>query len=429
MAVEARGRAGLYALESTYPAPPDQRAYYGLLGEIVGAIAPQTEADPVGLLLTLLSACGNIIGRGPHWQVSGSRHAFKLYPVLVGATSQGRKGTAWSAARSVLGIAVPAWIERNVAKGLSSGEGLIYAVRDPIEKTNAIKEKGRVVRYETTIDDPGVEDKRLFVIEEELASLLRVMMREGSTLSAVIRETWDDGNLRSLVKNNPTRATEAHVTITGHITKDELLRYLDSTEAANGFANRFVWACVRRANVLSRGGRMDHPAIVAMGHRLGEALETARDLCELRLDEGAYAIWDDLYEELTDGGVGLLGAITGRAAPQVVRIAGIHAALDGSRWIGADHLLAALFLWDYLAASAQFIFGDALGDDVADTILRALRAAGDEGMTTTDVGSLFSRHVTAARRDRALAMLLAAGKVTSETRETGGRAAHIWRAA
>lgn len=428
MAVEAREAPGLYALESSYPEPPDDRAYYGILGEIVRAIGPQTEADPVGLLLTLLAACGNMIGRDPHWQVSGSRHAFKLFPVLVGATSQGRKGTAWSAAKAVLSVAAPMWVERNVAKGLSSGEGLIYAVRDPLEKTSPIKEKGRVVRYETTIDDPGVEDKRLFIIEEELASLLRVMMREGNTLSAVIRETWDDGNLRSLVKNNPTRATEAHITITGHITKDELLRYLDSTEAANGFANRFVWACVRRANVLSRGGRMDHPSIVALGEALGERLEIARELSEIRMDESAYTIWDNLYEELTDGGVGLLGAITGRAAPQVIRIAGIHAALAGSRWITSDHLLASLFLWDYLAASARFIFGDALGDDVADTILRSLRAAGDEGMSTTDVGSLFSRHVTASRRDRALATLLAAGKVTSETRETGGRPLSIWRA-
>lgn len=427
MAVEARDAPMLYALESAYPDPPDDRAFYGIAGEIVRAVAPHTEADPVGCLLTLLAAAGNIIGRDAHWQVSGSRHALKLYPVLVGVTSQGRKGTAWSTVRAVLTEAVPAWVEKNTAKGLSSGEGLIFAVRDPIEKTSAVKEKGRVTRYETSIEDQGVEDKRLFVVEEEFSSLLKVMAREGNTLSAVIRETWDDGNLRSLVKNNPTRATGAHITITGHITRDELLRYLDSTEAANGFANRFAWACVRRANILSRGGRLDHPHIIALADRLGEALETACLIGELQLDESAYRIWDDIYAEMTDGGMGLLGAITGRAAPMTLRIAGIYAALDGSAWIKAEHLTAALFLWDYCAASVRYIFGDALGDDVADTILRTLRATPD-GLTTSEIGNLFSRNLSATRRDRALATLLAARKITSETRETGGRPAHIWRA-
>ena len=427
MAAEVRERPPLYAVETSYPDPPDDRAYHGLLGEIVRAVAPHTEADPVAVLLTLISACGNIMGRNPHWQVSGSRHAFKIYPVLVGVTSQGRKGTAWSAVKAVLSIAAPIWTERNVASGLSSGEGLIYAVRDPLEKTTPIKEKGKVTGYETSIDDPGVEDKRLLVVEEEFSSLLKVMAREGNTLSAIIRETWDNGNLRSLVKNNPTRATDAHITIMGHITKDELLRYLDNTEAANGFANRFVWACVRRANVLPRGGRLDGPDIVALAERLGEALQEATYLDEMQFDESAYVIWDQVYEPLTDGGVGLLGAVVGRAAPQVVRIAGIHAALGGSRAISGSHLLAALALWDYLDSSARFIFGDALGDDVADTILQNLRSS--EQMTTNEIHELFKRHVSSARRERALAVLLNAGKITRESRDTGGRPATIWRAA
>ena len=44
-----------------YPAPPDEAAYYGLAGEIVRRIAPQTEADPVALLVQFLVAFGNVI--------------------------------------------------------------------------------------------------------------------------------------------------------------------------------------------------------------------------------------------------------------------------------------------------------------------------------------------------------------------------------
>jgi len=39
-----------------------------------------------------------------------------------------------------------------------------------------------------------------------------------------------------------------------------------------------------------------------------------------------------------------------------------------------------------------FIWGDAIGDPEADEILRALRAAGAEGMTRWDIVNHFSRH-------------------------------------
>ncbi len=48
------------------------------------------------------------------------------------------------------------------------------------------------------------------------------MAREGNTLSAIIRQAWDTGNLQVKTRNNPNRATGAHISIIGHITKDEL---------------------------------------------------------------------------------------------------------------------------------------------------------------------------------------------------------------
>jgi hypothetical protein len=52
-----------------------------------------------------------------------------------------------------------------VVGGLSSGEGLIHAVRDPVEKQEPIRERGSraVTGYETVVADPGVADKRLLV--------------------------------------------------------------------------------------------------------------------------------------------------------------------------------------------------------------------------------------------------------------------------
>ena len=159
----------------------------------------------------------------------------RLNVAIVGPTGHGRKGLSHAESLGVYTRAVPDIYERTTT-GLSSGEGLIQAVHDPIFRREPIKEKGRVVDYQEVEVGAGVADKRLLDVESELARTLRVLGREGNVLSAVIRQAWDSGNLRTMTKN-PATATGAHIGIIGHITKEELLRYLDSTEAANGFGN------------------------------------------------------------------------------------------------------------------------------------------------------------------------------------------------
>lgn len=425
---EAKPTSASMAEQPSWPEPPDDAVWHGLAGEIVAALDPVTEADRVALLATLLAAVGNIVGADPHWSVSGRRHGLRLFPVLVGPTSKGRKGTAWGAIRPMLRIAAETWLGQQVASGLSSGEGLIWAVRDPITKKEPIKERGRVTDYEEVTVDHGVDDKRLFAIEEEFASLLKVMGRETNILSAVVRQAWDDGDLRTLTKTNPARATGAHITILGHITQDELLRYLDSTEAANGFANRFLWLCVKRSKALPDGGELAPTVLAELASKLGEVFEASRDITLIERDAAAAAMWRTVYGPLSEGGYGLMGAVLSRAEAQVMRLAAIYAVLDRVDRVGVAHLEAALALWEYAEASAHYIFGDALGDPVADTILSALRKAGP--LTRTDLFGLFGRHVSGSRLDRALLTLLTSGKVTREQdRDTGGRPREVWRCA
>ena len=123
----------------TGPAEPEQNdtwptiddaAYYGLTGDVVRTIEPHTEADPVAILIQLLAYFGNIVGRNPHYPVEGDCHRANIYAVLVGDTSKARKGTSAGRVRSVVRYADQKWTDDNVTGGLSSGEGLIYAVRD-----------------------------------------------------------------------------------------------------------------------------------------------------------------------------------------------------------------------------------------------------------------------------------------------------------
>jgi len=178
------------------------------VGEIVDLVAPQTEADPAAIVMQFLTAVCSIIGNGPHILVGDDKHPARLFVVLVGGTSRGRKGTSWGWIYSVLRTVDDMWPDR-VANGLSSGEGLTWAVRDEIGKW--VPPKKHATEPEYVIVDPGVDDKRLLVVEGEFAQTLRVAERDVSTLSATIRNAWDlraTDKLATLTKNNPCKGIE-----------------------------------------------------------------------------------------------------------------------------------------------------------------------------------------------------------------------------
>lgn len=165
--------------EPEYPASLAEDAYHGLAGELVRAIEPHSEADPAAILVQFLVCVGNAIGRGLHYRIEADRHHPNLFVVLVGETALARKGTSLGWAKRATLAADRTW-DRCITSGLASGEGLIHAVRDTRFGTHR---KGQQV-----VEDEGVVDKRLFVVEEEFASVLKVAGRQGNILSSTVRD-------------------------------------------------------------------------------------------------------------------------------------------------------------------------------------------------------------------------------------------------
>jgi hypothetical protein len=279
--------------------------------------------------------------------------------------------------------------------------------------------------------DQGVSDKRLLVIEEEFAHVIRNLDRQGNVLSAVIREAWATGTIGTLTKHNRSKATDAHISIIGHITRDELRKYLDATEAGNGFGNRFLWVCVRRSNLLPYGGTLAESDLAVLADQLRQAIARARRAGELRHDESARTVWMREYERLSEGEPGLLGAMTSRAEAQVLRLACLYSLTDvdmsyPSYVVRASHLESALEVWRYCYDSARYIFGDSLGDTTADAILSALKTS-DDGLTRTDIRDLFGRNRTSTDIEKALALLHEHGKAKSyQDRSHLGRPTERW---
>jgi hypothetical protein len=406
-----------------WPDPPAPEAYHGLAGDIVHVIEPHTEADPVALLLQLHTAFGNMIGRTAHFKVEGDLHYTNLFVVLVGRTSRARKGTSWSRVRRPLTAADLVWVDSHIQSGLSSGEGLIWEVRDAIVKREPVKERGRITGHQEVEIDEGVADKRLLVYEAEFAVVLKSIERQGNILSAILRQAWETGTLRTMVKNSPARATNAHISIIGHITIEELIRYLSTTEAASGFGNRFLWACVRRSKLLPEGGGPVADAEVRS--KLCDAVEFAKKTGELRRDEEAARLWREIYCQLSTDRPGLSGALSARAEAQVVRLACLYALLEMSTIIRVEHLRAALALWDYCERSVRYIFGDSLGDPMADEILQELRAS-PKGLARDEIRQLVGKNTASERIGTALGVLVEYNLARCVKETTAGRPVERW---
>ena len=346
----------------------EPEALWGLPGEIVNAATINSEADPVAVLATLLTHAGIFAGRGPAVRVGDDYHHARLFSVLVGQSARGRKGTSEKPIKRIAShvsekLGPLAW----VPGPLSTGEGLAYAIRDGDGREDG---------------DPGVADKRVLIVEGEFGAALRAMQRQGNTLSTGLRCAWDGNTIAPLTKTNRIVASDPHVGIVAHITQAELSELLARVDIFNGFANRFLWFCVRRSKALPLASGMSDAAVKLLGGEYASRLALARELDIVEFSDDARSMYSELYEEMTADGNGLHGIITARAEAQIIRLALCYAVLDASPMITTDHLTSALAVWDYCNASSLYLFGQAGRSSLDRRVLQALEVG---WMTTTEL--------------------------------------------
>ena len=382
-------------------------ALYGFGGEVVQYLAPYSEADDVALLLTLHVGFGSCLGRNPYIRVGGDRHFPNLYACLVGSSSRARKGMSLGYILDLFSGVDPVWTGRRV-NGLSSGEGVIHAVRD----ADVHLEDGKFAA------SGGVIDKRLFIVETEFGQTLKVLKRDGNTLSAVLRNGWDRGELHILTRREPLQASDAHISILGHITRDELHRFMDATDVWNGFANRFVWAMVKRSKLLPDGKT---PPLDAWRKRLSAIVQKTKSIGEMKRSPSANELWREVYPALVADKRGLWDAATSRAEAQTLRLSMIFALLDGTSIIEVPHLRAALALWRYCDESARLIFDPDKGE--GGSLEARIRFAVREhpGIMRTKLRDKISHKIKATELERALAWLAGRGEIERITSTENGR--------
>jgi hypothetical protein len=155
----------------------------------------------------------------------------------VGASGKGREGSSWDHVEAVLAAADPDFVAGRLVSGLSSGEGLIAEVRDPLDPS----------------DTAAPADKRLLVLEPEFAQVMKVLAREGNTLSPVVRNGWDGKRLQALVRNL-TAARQRRPRRDRHAPHQRRAAALPQRHRARQrLLQRFLLVAVRRSKLLPFG--------------------------------------------------------------------------------------------------------------------------------------------------------------------------------
>jgi len=392
-----RGKVPSAAPQAPFPVP-DEAMFYGLAGEIVNSVDPFTEASRPAVLVHLLAGCGAMMGRGPHMMAGFAKHPPSVWGLIVGGTSLGAKGTAEATASAFLRAAWPEFMDSRVLPGLSSGEGLVHQVRDPVEDT-----------------DEGEKDKRLYVVLSEFRTVMAQARRETNTLAATLRLAWDSPAVLHIPNrgNNALKATGAHIVMVAHVTPGEFRARIDPGEIAGGSLNRFLIIASRTSKNLPDEPLYPVHQLDAYGTRVRNAVETAYMLGNRRIGrtENAQKLWKENYPSLknpvgaqSEDDEGILAAVVVRARPHVLRTALTYALLDERQIVGEEHLAAALALWRYSLDSARWLFRTASPDLVK---LRAfIDEAGPAGRSKEEIRSdLFGRHLKADEIDRLLSQL------------------------
>ena len=387
----------------------DPAALPGIVGEFVTKATRQSEADPAAVLFTFLIAAAVEFGSYPHLFVGDSRHYARMNAVIVGESSKARKGTSAGPVKRV--FAALEGRAQHSPGPLSSGEGLIFAVRDEVKEWKAGKQSGDTGYW--VITDPGIDDKRLFVLDEEFANALNATKREGNTLSGIIRGLYDDGNAAPLTKTTRTKTTGAHVGILTHITLSELSSLLSQTEQLNGFGNRFLWVCARRQGVIAFPAPLTDGFITRMRDLIADCRAESMSVGRMEWGPGARDLYETEYPDLSSAHGGVAGCMVGRGEAMTVRLAMIYALLAKHKALMVEDLQAALAAWQYCRDSALFLFGDTPADRRVTKIMAALEGG---ALTKTEIrATVFSNHIPGHELDDLITQMESDHLITVET--------------
>lgn len=361
----------------------------GPLGAITRDLAKVSEADELGIFATILAGFSAYLGPTTRVKTTAGSMPLSLWTILIGTSGRGRKGQATGIGLKVIERAWKSWAEDNVVHSLP-GTGL-----------------GLVTELSEHTDDDGNTAPTLF-IEEEFDVTISAMKKD-VRIGTYLRKSFDGADLRHKTSVSNIRVRNPHFGLVANAQPKNYRAILGGKDSTGGSFNRMLPILVTRGRKLPVfGGPNPEPVIEKASKALRRIASDARDIGEVTVSASTARAFERKHrvalEALTDGNDELAEQCE-RALAHCVRIAALYALAEGLDKIQAKHFDAALALVAYSIGTVRAIMPETVGDSLPNRIAEAVRAAGDEGMTRSELYDAIGRSVKAEEIKKALLTL------------------------
>jgi len=382
-------------------------AYHGSVGEYMAHVAEHSEAHPAAVGFTILAYLGVWLERSVIYTAGRAiRHHPNLWGALVGETSSGGKGVAGDTAELLLDEIDPMIVRGHSINGIASGPALIDRLRP---------------------EEEGQPPRRVVVHEHELANVLKLCEREGSTLSGDLRKAFDLKPIGNHTRGHGDRTAEGYfLGAIGSITPTELHYLLTTVSIENGFANRWLLLHCEIGEPTPLGDTIDDEVLRRVAATITNSIVGAIG-ATYRITPDLVDIWRPFYLERRKGLAhesSIVRSFANRQPAHAARLAITFAGIDGSPVLRPSDLHAAIAWCDYALDTVRYVFGSGMTGH-ARKLLDAIRRAGRKGLSRTDQSAVFGRHLDAEELDAVCRQLEAAHLVHTVEVPTAGRPATV----
>ena len=164
------------------------------------------------------------------------------------------------------------------------------------------------------LEDEGVAEKRLFLLESEFARLLSVAERRDNTTSAVLQASYGTrvtrGRWRRTRRTGDGRARDAGRSHHAWRAESQAGRRRSHQRLRQPVPVRLL----ARSKLLPDGDSVPDDVVRGLGEMVAGVFPVAKCVTRVELNPDAKGLWREQYEQLSSPPVGMLGDVLARAA-------------------------------------------------------------------------------------------------------------------
>lgn len=322
------------------PPQADPKMFDNPYGRMALKLAPFTEASDAAVMVHLLAGASAMATGRPRIITASGAMPLGFWPVIVGLSGKGRKGTAWQLSLSVMHQAAENFFESHVQYGFETGLGVMQALSENVDPNT-----GKLAP--------------MLIVEEEMSKFIDAGKKD-RRLGAALTKAFDGRPITYKTGKDDIRIPNPHIAFVGHVQPKLWNATRGSKDAAGGTWNRFVLCWSERSKRVkmfeTREGREDAIAECAEAFSLSASYGRERSAITVPLkvadvfEKVHRPIVEDLVNQSEE-----ISEFAERAMAYLLRVAALYALAERRTEVSVKNFDSALELVKYSVATLTYL--------------------------------------------------------------------------